>query len=314
MKWLEISVRVDGEAAEAVCELFNRLYRNGEGAGNAVIEADGYNARGELVDTSVVVKTYVPLDQRLDEVRQRIEEGLWHLGRIYPIPEPGFRELAPEDWANAWKAHFHPLRIGSRLVIKPSWREWQAAPGDAVIELDPGMAFGTGLHPTTRLCLTLLEHYLRPAMRVLDQGSGSGILSLAAIKLGAASVHARDVDVAAVRATQENAERNGVADRIQVTLGSLPTDGQYDLILCNILAHVIINLLEQGLADRLTAGGILIASGIIDSQADDVVAAMTARGLRMRERQSEGDWVALAAQPVLPALVRPGWPGTGAPA
>ncbi len=296
MRWLEISVRVDSETAEAVCELFNRLYKGGEGAGNAVIEVNGYNSRGELTDASVIVKTYVPVDRRLDEVRQQIEEGLWHLSQISPIPEPSFRELAPEDWSNVWKTYFHPLRVGSHLVIKPSWREWQPAPGDIVIELDPGMAFGTGLHPTTRLCLMLLEQYLRPGMRVLDQGSGSGILSLAAIKLGAASVHARDVDVAAMQATQENAERNGVADRIQVTLGSLPPEGEYDLILCNILADTIINLLKQGLADRLTAGGVLIVSGIIDSQVDDVAAAVMARGLWIREQRSEGDWIALVAQ------------------
>ncbi len=295
MRWLEISVRVDQEAAEAVCELFNRFVPP-EGNGGAVVEIDGYDARGELEDPSVVVRTYLPIDERVDAIRRRVEEGLWHLGQIYPIPEPQFRELAQEDWIDGWKSQFQPLRVGARLVIKPSWHTWEPSPDDVVIELDPGMAFGTGLHPTTRLCLRLLERYLRPGMYVLDQGSGSGILSLAAAKLGAARVHARDIDPAAVQATRENAERNGLSDRIQVTMGALPPEGRYDLILCNILADVVIKLLADGLADRLKANGILITSGMLTSQMDDVVSAITSCGLRVLEQQEEGDWAALAAQ------------------
>jgi len=297
MKWIEISVRVDREAAEAVCEFFNRTYRQADGATSTAIEADGYDSHGELVDHSVLVKLYVPVDSRLDEVKRRVEEGLWHLSQISPtISEPMFRELTQDDWAHAWREHFHPQRIGSRLVIKPSWRAWQAAPNDVVIELDPGMAFGTGLHPSTRLSLLLLERYLRPGMRVLDQGSGSGILSLAAAKLGAAYVHARDIDPVAVQATRENAERNRLTDRIQVTQGSLPPEEEFDLILCNILADTIIQLLRLGMVARLAPGGILIASGMIETQQDDVEEVMKLKGLRVVERLSEGDWVALAAQ------------------
>lgn len=295
MKWIEVNVRVDSEAAEAVCELFNRVNRGGEG-GNAVIESSGYDARGELVDPTIVVKTYVPVDRQSEEIRRQIEEGLWHLGQLYPIPTPAFRVLTQDDWANAWKEHFPPLRVGEHLVIKPSWRAWDAAPGDIVIELDPGMAFGTGLHPSTRLCLTLLERHLRPGMRVLDQGSGSGILSLAAAKLGAARVIACDIDPAAVQATAENALRNRLEERIQVIQSERPPAGMYDLILCNILADTIINLVREGLAFHLAPGGVLIASGIIEARADEVHTTLTTYGLRVRERRYEGDWVALMAQ------------------
>ena len=296
MRWVEVSVQVDREAAEAVYELFNRVNPSSNGASNAVVEANGYNERGELVDSAVTVKTYLPVDDRLDDVRRQIEDGLWHLSRIYPIPEPHFRELGYEDWANAWKTNYKPIRVGTHLVIKPSWAEWHPQPDDVVIEIDPGMAFGTGLHPTTRLCLELLERYARPGMSVLDQGTGSGILSLAAARLGARRVHARDIDATAVRVARENAERNGLSDLIQVTVGSLPPEGKYDLILCNILADVIIRLLPQGLAAHLVPGGTLIASGILDTQAGEVEEAMISAGLSVRERRSEGDWVAIVAQ------------------
>ena len=146
MKWIEVNVRVDSEAAEAVCELFNRVNRGGEG-GNAVIESSGYDARGELVDPTIVVKTYVPVDRQSEEVRRQIEEGLWHLGQLYPIPTPAFRVLTQDDWANAWKEHFPPLRVGGHLVIKPSWRAWDAAPGDIVIELDPAWRLAPACTP-----------------------------------------------------------------------------------------------------------------------------------------------------------------------
>jgi ribosomal protein L11 methyltransferase len=296
MKWLEVSVRVDGEAAEAVSEFLSQSYQPADGSSSVVVEADGYDARGELTSTAVAVKLYLPVDSQLEAAQRRIEEGLWHLGQLYPVAEPQFRLLTQDDWAHAWKAHYHPMRIGARLIIKPSWRTWEAAPDDLVVDLDPGMAFGTGLHPSTRMCLILLERYLRPDMRVLDQGSGSGILSLAAAKLGASLVHARDIDPVAVQATQENALLNGLGDRIAASQGALPPDGPYDLILCNILADIIISLLEQGLATRLAPNGILIASGILDTFADDVAAAMQAHGLTIRERLVEGDWVGFAAQ------------------
>ena len=234
MNLLEISVRTDGEAAEAVSELFNRL-----GQGGAVIEE---SPQGEL--RLVVVRVYLPDDERLAERRAAIEEGLWHLSQIYPIPSAEFRELREDDWANAWKA-FHPVqRVGERIVLKPTWREYEPQPHELVVELDPGMAFGTGQHPSTRMCLLAVERHVRQAMRVIDVGVGSGILAILAARLGAGEVFACDVDPLAVSAARENVALNRVAACVRVESGSLGDweldAGSWDLILMNILAPVIV--------------------------------------------------------------------------
>ena len=212
--WLEASVQVDGEAAEAVTEVFNRY-----GRGGAVLSTDFDDDSGDAA--VVTVKTYLSLDEEGRKTRRRIEEALWHLSQIYPLPPPQFRELTENDWANAWKKHYHVLRVGQRIVIKPRWQEYEPRPDDIVIELDPGMAFGTGLHPTTRMCLQALEEHLEPGARVLDLGTGSGILAIAAAKLGAGSVLALDNDPLAVKAVRANVQSNGVQDLVTVELGSL---------------------------------------------------------------------------------------------
>jgi len=159
LNWIEIGVRCDGEGAEAVSELFNRHNAVKQGHGGAVVEIGGFDARGELTQPTIIVRTYLPADEEGKALCRRIEEGLWLLGQIYPLPEPQARELSETDWAEAWKAHYRPLRVGQRLLITPSWLTPEAAPDDVVIELDPGMAFGSGLHPSTRLCLMLLERH-----------------------------------------------------------------------------------------------------------------------------------------------------------
>jgi ribosomal protein L11 methyltransferase len=286
--WLEIAVQVDGEGAEAVSELFNRY-----GQGGAVVEhrlADGLGAH-ERVD-ELVVKTYLPAGDTAG--KRQIREALWHLGRLYPIPEPVFTVIAEKDWAEAWKAHYAVLHIGARTVIVPQWQAYAPQPGEVVILLDPGMAFGTGTHPTTRLCLAALEEMPVRGARVLDLGTGSGVLSIAAAKEGAASVLAVDVDPIAVDAARENIAANDVADRVRVVAGSLArAQGKYDLILVNILARVIVELLEEGLAETLAPEGEVIASGIIDDQEDEVRAAFEARGVSVVDRLCERDWVAL---------------------
>lgn len=287
MSWLEASVQTDGEAAEAVSEVFNRY-----GRGGAVVSADFGDGSG---DTAVVtVKTYLPLDEEGLKTKRRIEEALWHLGQIYPLPAPEFRELAEDDWANAWKKHYHVLRVGQRMVIKPPWQEHKRQPGEVVIELDPGMAFGTGLHPTTQMCLQALEEHLGPGAKVLDLGTGSGILAIAAAKLGAGYVLALDNDPLAVRAAQANVQSNGVQNIVSVELGSLDkaTD-RFDLLFVNILARVIIELAGQGLMDRVRPTGLLIAAGIIEEQEAEVTAALREQGLEIVERRQEKDWVTL---------------------
>jgi len=285
LSWLEASVQADGEAAEAVSEVFNRY-----GRGGAVLSAD---FEDEFSDTAVVtVKTYLPLDEEGLKTKRCIEEALWHLSQIYPLPAPEFRELTEDDWASAWKKHYHLLWIGQRIVIKPPWQEYKPRPDEVVIELDPGMAFGTGLHPTTRMCLEALEEHLKPGAKVLDLGTGSGILAIAAAKLGAGSVLALDSDPLAVRAARANVQSNGVQDIVAVGLGSLDkATEEFGLVLVNILARVIIELAAQGLVNRVRPTGLMIAAGIIEEQEAEVAAALREHGLQIFERRQEKDWV-----------------------
>ncbi len=291
MDLLEISVRTDGEAAEAISELFNRL-----GHGGAVIEeAPGLETR------AVVVRTYLPADADLATRRQAIEEGLWYLSLIYPFPAAEVRVLQEDDWANAWK-EFHPVQhVGERIVLKPTWRAYEAQPGELVIELDPGMAFGTGQHPSTRLCLLAVERYVQPGMRLIDVGTGSGILAILAARLGAAGIFACDIDSLAVAATQENCDRNGVADCVRVAAGSLGDldfgAEPWDMILMNILAPVITELLPLARL-HLRPGGLSILAGLIDTQANAVAAQMRAVGIEQVDRMQESDWVMLAGRAV----------------
>jgi len=310
MDWIEISVRADGEAAEAVSELFNRLNSRPDGQGGAVTEVNGFDPIGDDHHPFVTVKTYLPADE-LDSVeRQRqIEEGLWYLGRIHPLSEPQVRRLAEEDWANAWKASYHPLRIGQRFWVIPAWlaNDTPDAPGTLRIILDPGMAFGTGLHPSTQLCLAAMEDVVRPGLRVLDAGCGSGILSIAAARLGASAVDAFDIDPIAMRATQENASLNDLPVAIRAVVSAGPGEGSlwrasdgsqptWDVILVNILPHIIIGLLEAGLHTYLAPGGRMIFAGIIEAREHDVRTALAERGLTVEKRSVEGDWVALVAR------------------
>jgi len=204
------------------------------------------------------------------------------------------RHIAEADWAEAWKQHLRVLHIGRRIVVRPSWLTYTPDEGEVVVVLDPGMAFGTGLHPTTQMCLMALEEHLRPGMRLLDLGTGSGILAIAGAKLGAGSVLALDTDPQAVAVAAENVRHNGVADRVRVAEGSLAqVDDRFDLVVVNILAVVIIEMLEQGLARRVAPGGRLILAGLIADQEPDVAEALRRAGLEPVERRQIDDWVGL---------------------
>ena len=295
MNWLEISVLADGEAAEAISEVFNRYADEHEGTAGAVVELTGFDSRGELTAPLMSVRTYVRQGPQAAALVRKVEEALWHLQMLYAFAEPTVREVAEEDWANAWKQHYHPQRVGERLLIVPSWQDVDARPGDVVIRLDPGMAFGTGTHATTRLSLVCLERWLRPDQRVLDVGTGSGILAIAAAKLGAGQVLATDIDTVALDAAAANFITNSVAGSMTLLPASLPASGTFDVIVANILAEAHVTLLDAGLAAFLAPAGLLVLGGIIDTAAAAVEDALRRHGLRTIERLTEGDWVELVA-------------------
>jgi ribosomal protein L11 methyltransferase len=299
--WLEISVEADNEAVEAVSEILGRVAPGGTSVEPAFeLVEEGLGARIDPTRPSIV-RAYVPARDpgAAERAAGEASEALGHLQAfgLRPIGELTTRIVHEADWAEAWKAHFPVLRVGRRLVIKPTWRDHVQAVDDVVLDLDPGMAFGTGLHPTTRLCLAALESAadrgLLAAARVLDVGCGSGILAIAAVKLGAASVLGIDTDPIAVEATIANAARNGLASDVRAREGSLPS-GQpaYDLVLANLIASLLIALAAP-LRDELRAGGRLLASGIFVDREADVRAAFAAVGLAVVDRMAEGDWIAL---------------------
>ncbi len=295
-----MALEADGEAAEAVADLLQ-----GYGYQGVVIEQLGVSGDAweeELPPpTRLMVRAYLPNDAQVSERQRQLETALGHLAQIYPVPQHPTYTLIPEqNWAEAWKAHYQPLRIGRRIYVRPAWLEGSPRPGDVEIILDPGVAFGSGTHPSTQLCLIALESLAPPPPHVLDLGCGSGILAIAAARLGAAHVWALDTDALAVQAAQENAARNGLADRITVQQGSLEnllgSSRRFGLILVNILAKTIIPMCEQGLGHIVQPGGAGIFSGIIADQADDVEAALRGTGLVPYRRRKMGDWVSIDAR------------------
>ncbi len=298
--WLEVSMTVDGELAEAVAEVLSRFTSNG-----VVVESGVRYDDAEDVGTPfgpVKVYGYLPMDDQLEERRQRLNEALYFLGTIQALPEPAFRTVVDEDWMAAWKKHYHPIPVGKRLLVLPAWLE-NPMPDRIDVRIDPSMAFGTGTHPSTQLCMELIEDHMQPGQRVIDVGCGSGILSIAAIKLGAQHALGVDIDSMAVRSTRENAVRNGVSEQIETGMGSvgevLKGDfslKQAPLVLANILAPVIIRLFDDGLADLIEPGGRIILAGILAEQEDAVKTAAAAKGLRHVETRNINDWIAMALQ------------------
>jgi ribosomal protein L11 methyltransferase len=301
--WLELTVAADIEAVEAVSEILSRVAPGGTSVEPAFELVDeGLAARVDPTRPSLV-RAYVPA--RDPEVAERAAaeagEALGHLQAfgLRPIGALTTRIVHEADWAEAWKAHFPVLRVGRRIVIKPTWREHVAADGDVVLDLDPGMAFGTGLHPTTRLCLIALEWIADQGRlqgaRVLDVGCGSGILSIAAAKLGAQSVYSVDIDPIAIEATTINAARNGLSEVIRTRVGSLPTESvPFDVVAANLIASVLIDL-APALAAEMRRDGTLVASGIFVDRERDVREAFAGVRLDVGNGWDEGDWVALEA-------------------
>jgi ribosomal protein L11 methyltransferase len=301
--WLELAVDADVEAVEAVSEILGRAARGGTSVEPAIELVD--EGLGARVDPTrpATVRAYLPARDlaAAEQAAAGVAEALGHLQAfgLRPIGELRMRLVHEDDWAEAWKTYFPVLRVGRRLVIRPTWRRHRRERDDVVLALDPGMAFGTGLHPTTRLCLAgieaLADHAAVAGRRVLDVGCGSGILAIAALKLGAASALGLDIDPIAIEATLGNARRNAVARRLQARQGSLPSaESPFDVVLANLIAGVLVPLAPM-LRDELRSGGSLLASGIFVDREAEVRAAFEAAGLSVVGRRSEGEWVALEA-------------------
>ncbi|MBN1305886.1 MAG: 50S ribosomal protein L11 methyltransferase [Anaerolineales bacterium] len=301
--WLEVSLEVAGELAEAVADVLARFAPNGVVMEQSVRYANADDAGAPF--GPVNVRAYLLIDEKIEETRQKLEESLWYLGRIQALPEPEFRLVADQNWMEAWKEHYHPIPIGRRLIIVPVWLE-STDPGRIPIRIDPGMAFGTGTHPTTQLSLELIEEYYTAQQptgdlgTVIDVGCGSGILSIAALKLGAQLALGVDIDMASVENSRQNAANNGIGGELKLGQGSVEeikngsfVFSQAPLVLANILAPILIRLLDAGLADLVLPGGTLMLSGILLEQEEKVRLAARIKGLDVSARKQLGDWSAL---------------------
>lgn len=298
--WLEVSLTVNGELAEAVAEVLGRFAPNGVMTEQAVKFNDEEDEGTPVGD--ITVRAYLPADETLDETRQRLEESLYYLGMIQPLPAATFKPIADQNWMEAWKIRYQPIPIGKKQIIVPVWMD-NPEPRRIPIKIDPGMAFGTGTHPTTQLCLELLEKVVDGGSlsTVIDVGCGSGILSVAALKLGAEIALGVDIDEASVKNSRENADNNAIPiEKFLIGLGSVAEvkSGQFafsqaPLVLANILAPILIRLFDGGLAALIAPGGSIILSGILEHQANDVIAAGEKYGLTFVEKRQINDWVAL---------------------
>ena len=291
MDWIELEVESDSEAADAVAEVFQRY-----GCQGVVVQQDDPSRNASRVS----VKTYLPDDDSLHGKRSDIDLAVRLLALIRPIGPLLERRLTEEDWTRAWRKQFKVLHIGDRVVVCPSWLKYKPRPRDVVVRLDPGMAFGTGLHPTTRMCLELLERLVEPGIEMLDLGTGSGILAIAAAKLGVAGALALDIDPVAVKVARENVLANGTEALIEVREGSLRLDNplltaSYHLIVANITVKPIVEL-AAAMMGLLRPGGLVIAGGILEDQSNEVEAAFTRLGACVREMRNVEDWRTLVLE------------------
>ena len=305
MQWIEVNIQTTHEAVEAVADILTSVGATGVAIEDPQLINDLRNSgTWELTDipeqenTEVVtVSAYYADDEKLQQRLATIEEELQaveeRIGK-FRFGNTRFRTVSEKDWANEWKQYFHVTHVGESLVIKPSWEEYEAQPGEHVIKIDPGMAFGTGTHHTTNMCMARLEKVLPKNATVFDVGTGSGILAIASALLGAKEVKAVDIDGVAVRVAKENIAHNGLSDVIDAKEGDLlhGTEGQADLIIANIIADIIIMLL-QDIPGKLKDDGIFLASGIICDRRDDVEAAAKKVGMQVDHVDEKGGWVVM---------------------
>jgi len=305
VNWKEISVLTEGKCVEAIAGIFHRM-----GSGGVKIEdpqaARQYVNRGEwnadlfppefLGHEFVVVKAYFHEDREvIDEIMaslKLVEENFNTACRVF------IDEVRDEDWEQNWKKYYHSFKVGDRLVIKPSWEDYQAQDGKVIIEIDPGMAFGTGIHASTRFCLHFIDQYIKGGETVVDAGCGSGILSIAAAKLGARSVFSMDIDDVAVKIARDNVALNNLSDVIEVQAGDIVEELKQkapDIIMANITAEVVIMLLPIA-ASVLKPGGYLFGSGIVESRWPAVQKRLESNGFIIEQVQQDVDWIGVVAR------------------
>lgn len=303
MDWTELVVTVPRTKAEtavavatALCEggLYIEDYQDLEADVKAIAHIDLIEQ--DLLDKPrdvVAIHLYVSPDDNAAQMDEHLRDRLLAAGvEDFTMQACGVRQ---QDWENAWKQYYHPLEIGARLAVAPSWEPYTGA-GRVVLKLDPGMAFGTGTHETTALCLEALDGIVQGGERVLDVGCGSGILAIAALLLGASEALGVDIDPMAVRTATENASLNGVQNRFTAKAGDLAAlaKGQYDIILANIVADAILRL-APAIPPLLKPNGVFLASGIIDQRADEVAVGLAATGLKVTQTRLLNGWVMLKA-------------------
>ena len=305
MQWAEVSVDTSHEAMDLVSEILQEL-----GAGGVVIEDPAllneyirsglwdYTDLKESDETDdVTVKAYWALDDALEGKLQNLAARLAAFranGVDKGAGTVSWRAVADEDWSETWKEFFHTEKIGERTVIKPTWEDYEAKAEEIVVELDPGAAFGTGQHTTTALCIRALETLVKPGMTVFDVGTGSGVLSIVAAKLGAGRVEAVDFDPVAVRIAAENVRQNGVANVVRTGQSDLlkSVEGKADLIIANIIADIIVRLFGE-VKESLAAGALMLLSGIIEDRLHDVTKAAAQHGFHVERIEEEKGWAAV---------------------
>lgn len=299
-KWLEVSLMVNGELTEAVAEVLARFAPNG-----VVIESTQIKAApdefGKAIGPLNVV-AYLPVDEELEDKRKKLEESLYFLGLIQTLPKAKFRIIQETNWMDSWKKHFKPIHVGKNLIILPAWIE-NPEPDLIAIKIDPGMAFGTGTHPTTQLSLSLIEEYLKPGDNLFDIGAGSGILSIAALKLGARAAYGVDIENPAKEIAYENAKLNDISDGFHFEIGSIEfiKSGNYPIqqapiVVANILSHILIKLLDLGMGELLAPEGVLLLSGILNVMEEELLKALENHGLIVEKRVQMEDWVGFAVK------------------
>ena len=304
MRWNEIKItfqgRNPGMAVELISSIFYDLGVNGVVVDDPQLEPEeGWAPDALPLPEQPAVTGYLPDSGESAAQRRQLEQALVQLADSQQLDYSiAYRTVDEEDWAESWKAFFWPQEITRRIVVKPTWRDYTPRPGQLVIDIDPGMAFGTGTHPTTALCMAMLETYITPGVSVLDVGTGSGILLIEAAKLGAAHLAGIDLDPDAIHIARQNLVRNAVPkQRYTLQSGHLLSmvDATYNIVVANILAEVILELLDQ-VSRVLKPGGIFICSGIIEAFQSGILKKMAACGFSILDVQKQGDWVAIAGR------------------